>query len=81
MKTGSTKWLRTQGTRCADFHWQNGYGIFPTSPSRRPAVDKQIDGQKEPHQLVTFQDEYRRLLAKYEVEFDERFVFDQDVIG
>ena len=76
IKTGSSKWLKTKGTRYADFHWQGGYGIFSISPSHRPALEEYIGSQAEHHRKVTFQEEYRRLLSRYEIAFDERYVWD-----
>ena len=76
IKTGSSKWLKTHAARYADFHWQSGYGIFSISPSHRPALEKYIAGQAEHHRVVTFQEEYRRLLEKYGVQFDERYEWD-----
>lgn len=76
IKTGSSKWLKTRGPRYAGFRWQNGYGIFSASPAHRAALETYLANQAEHHRKVTFQDEYRRLLAKYEVAFDERYVWD-----
>jgi len=76
IKTGTSKWIKTQGSKYAGFHWQAGYGMFSISPSHRPAVEKYLDGQKEHHRKVTFQDEFRKLLRKYEITFDERYVWD-----
>jgi REP element-mobilizing transposase RayT len=76
IKTGSSKWLKTKGARYTNFHWQGGYGIFSISPSHRPALEVYIATQAEHHRVVTFQEEYRRLLEKYEVPFDERYVWD-----
>jgi len=64
IKTGSSKWLKTKGPRFAGFHWQRGYGIFSVSPSHRPALEAYISNQADHHRRVTFQEEYRRLLAK-----------------
>ena len=64
------------GQRYSNFHWQGGYGIFSISPSHRPALERYLDNQREHHKEVTFQDEFRRLLKKYEIEFDERYVWD-----
>ncbi len=50
--------------------------MFSISPSHRESVERYIDGQKEHHCQVSFQDEYRRLLKKYEIEFDERYGWD-----
>lgn len=76
IKTSSTKWLKTKGRNYAKFHWQGGYGIFSVSPSHRAALENYIANQAEHHQKVTFQEEYRRLLANYEVPFDERYIWD-----
>ena len=76
IKTGSSKWLKTKGAKYANFHWQGGYGIFSISPSHRLALEEYIGKQSEHHRKVTFQEEYRRLLSRYEVAFDERYVWD-----
>ncbi len=76
MKKGSSKWIKTRGPRYRRFHWQSGYGAFSISPSHRPALERYFAGQREHHERVTFQDEYRRLLKKYEIEYDERYVWD-----
>ena len=76
IKTGTSKWLKSKGTQYADFHWQSGYGIFSISPAHRPVLEAYIANQTEHHRKVTFQDEYRRLLNKYGIEHDERYVWD-----
>jgi len=76
VKTGSSRWLKTKAARYARFHWQSGYGIFSISPSHRQALEKYIGNQKEHHRKATFQEEFRRLLHKYGVPFDERYVWD-----
>ena len=76
IKTGSAKWLKTKATQYADFHWQSGYGIFSISPTHRPALEQYIANQAGHHRIVTFQEEYRRLLEKYGIQFDERYVSD-----
>ncbi len=76
IKTGSSKWLKTKSPRYGDFHWQSGYGIFSISPTHRPAVEQYIGNQAEHHRKVTFQEEYRQILNKYGIQFDERYVWD-----
>jgi REP element-mobilizing transposase RayT len=76
VKTGSTNWLKAKATRYDGFHWQGGYGIFSISPSHRQALERYLGNQKEHHRKVTFQEEFRRLLNKYGVPFDERYVWD-----
>lgn len=76
IKTGSSKWLKTKAERYVQFHWQSGYGIFSVSPSHRAALERYIADQAEHHRVVTFQEEYRRLLKKYGIQYDERYVWD-----
>lgn len=76
IKTGSSKWVKTKGAGYLGFHGQGGYGIFSISPSHRAALEQYISGQAEHHRMVTFQEEYRRLLQKYGVAHDERYVWD-----
>jgi putative transposase len=76
IKTGSSKWIKTVDRRYDEFHWQSGYGMFSISPSHRESVEKYIDDQKEHHRQISFQDEYRRLLKKYGIAFDEQYVWD-----
>jgi REP element-mobilizing transposase RayT len=76
LKRESSKWLKTKGKELTEFHWQDGYGAFSISPGHVEPLRKYIAKQEEHHKTVTFQDEYRRLLRKYGVEYDERYVWD-----
>jgi putative transposase len=76
LKRESSKWVKTKSNALADFHWQNGYGAFSLSPAHVEAVQQYIETQEEHHRTVTFQDEFRKLLAKYHLEWDERYVWD-----
>jgi REP element-mobilizing transposase RayT len=76
VKTSSSKWLKTQGPEFAEFHWQSGYGAFSVGQSGAKAAIRYIQNQFEHHHQMTFQDEYRGLLHRYEVPFDERYVWD-----
>ena len=76
VKTGSSKWIKTLGTDYARFHWQNGYGAFSVSASRLEAVKRYVLNQEKHHRTISFQDEFRRLLKEYNVEYDERYVWD-----
>jgi len=72
----SSKWIKTKDVRCAGFAWQNGYGIFSMGQSQLTALRDYIANQAEHHRQRTFEDEFRELLARYRVEYDERFVWD-----
>lgn len=76
IKTGATKWIHDKFPRLGGFHWQAGYGAFSISPSHKPVVIRYIASQQEHHRKVSFQDEYRRLLEKYAIPYDERYVWD-----
>ena len=76
VKRGSSLWLKTKSTALSDFAWQNGYGIFSVGFSQLESVRDYIAGQEEHHRKVSFQDEFRQLLRRYEIEFDERYVWD-----
>lgn len=76
IKTSSSKWIKTRGDRYADFAWQNGYGAFSIGQSQLDDLRHYIANQREHHRRMTFQDEFRQLLAKYAVDFDERYVWD-----
>jgi REP element-mobilizing transposase RayT len=75
VKRGSSLWLKTKSPDLADFAWQNGYGIFSIGFSQIDAVRDYIAGQEEHHRKVSFQDEFRQLLRRYEIELDERYVW------
>lgn len=76
VKTSSSKWIKTKGHEFAEFHWQSGYGAFSVSQSDADAVVAYIRDQARHHQKMTFQDEYRRLLERYQIAFDEKYVWD-----
>lgn len=76
VKRGSSLWLKTKSQDLKDFAWQNGYGIFSIGFSQIEVVRDYIAGQEEHHRTVSFQDEFRQLLRRYEIEFDERYVWD-----
>jgi putative transposase len=76
LKRGGTDWLRQRSTRYAGFHWQSGYGIFSVSESSADQVRSYIQHQREHHRVRTFEEEYRALLDKHKVEYDERYVWE-----
>jgi putative transposase len=76
LKRGSTVWLKTQSPALSEFAWQNGYGVFSIGQSQVEDVRAYIAGQEEHHRKISFQEEFRRLLQRYEIAFDERYVWD-----
>ena len=76
IKSHSSSWIKTKDERYSKFYWQNGYGAFSVNPSEIEIVRKYILGQAEHHKKISFQDEYRAFLKKYNVDYDERYVWD-----
>jgi putative transposase len=76
LKSHSSKWIKTKGSAYANFYWQDGYGAFSVNPSQVDTVVAYIDRQFEHHSKKTFQDEYRSFLKKYNVEYDEKYVWE-----
>lgn len=76
LKQGSTLWLREQHPLLRTFHWQSGYGAFSVSQSTVPEVVTYIRNQQEHHRDKSFQDEFRAMLKRYEIEWDEKYVWD-----
>ncbi len=76
VKRGSSLWIKTKRADVQEFSWQNGFGIFSIGFSQVPAVKRYIVGQEEHHKTITYQDEFRTLLKRYEIEYDERYVWD-----
>jgi REP element-mobilizing transposase RayT len=76
IKSGSSKWMKGKGPRWAGFYWQAGYGAFSIGEPGVEALRRYIANQKERHRRRSFQEEYRQFLETYQIEYDERYVWD-----
>ena len=76
IKVSSTNFINEKKFLNAPFNWQEGYGCFSYSKSQRDAVVNYITDQKEHHKKKSFREEYLGFLKKFEVEFDEKYVFE-----
>lgn len=76
IKSNSSKWIKTKGSEFKDFYWQNGYGAFSVNPTEIEIVKKYIINQKEHHQKRSFQEEYLAFLNKYNIEYDEKYLWE-----
>lgn len=74
IKTGSSKWMKAKIPPVPGFAWQNGYGVFSVSEDQLAAVRKYIEGQPEHHAKMTFEEEFRELLKRYRVMYDDRYI-------
>ena len=74
LKTNSSLWLhRERDATHRSFAWQSGYGAFSVSHSARQAVMDYIARQAEHHRRMDFSQEFKTLLRRHGVEYDERF--------
>ena len=76
VKRSTSKWIKIQGTGFTKFHWQNGYGTFSIGLSGVEEVKVYIDNQADHHRVRSFEEKFRSFLKRYEIEFDERYVWD-----
>ncbi len=76
IKTASSQFIREQRYTPFQFSWQNGYGAFTYAHSQIDRVCKYIQNQEQHHQKKKFKDEYLEFLAKFDVEFEEDYLFD-----
>ncbi len=76
LKASTSKHINEQKDLPAKFHWQDGYGAFTVSRSKTDAVAIYIDRQVEHHSQLTFQDEYLKMLADHEVEYDPKYLWE-----
>ena len=76
VKKCSSKWVKTVGPDYGKFYWQNGYGAFSIGFSGKTTAINYIKNQKEHHRNKTFQEEVLEFLNKYQVNYDERYLWD-----
>lgn len=75
IKTVSTNHINEQKRVAGRFHWQTGFGAFSYSRSQLDDVIRYIENQEQHHAKKSFQDEYLEFLQKFNVPYDERYVF------
>ncbi|HEY1378762.1 MAG TPA: IS200/IS605 family transposase [Gemmataceae bacterium] len=76
IKCNSSGWIHKTFPAHREFAWQSGYGAFSVSRSHRDPVKRYIETQAEHHKTLSFQDEFRALLRRHGLEWDERHVWD-----
>ncbi|MGE5357333.1 MAG: IS200/IS605 family transposase [Deltaproteobacteria bacterium] len=75
VKQFSSKWVNNCKFFDGKFEWQEGYGAFSYSKSNLKNVIKYIENQEKHHNKKTFINEYKEMLEKNEVEFNEEYIF------
>ena len=76
IKNNSTNFINDQKLVKGKFAWQEGYGAFSYSHSHTDSVFNYIANQEEHHQNKTFKQEYLEFLQKFDVTFDEKYLFE-----
>jgi REP element-mobilizing transposase RayT len=76
LKAGSSKWLKDQSPDYRGFEWQDGFGAFSLGMSQKAGAVDYLQRQQEKHRVLTFEDEVRGFFDAYEIEYDERYVWD-----
>lgn len=77
VKASSSKWVNDNKYCKGRFEWQSGYGAFSYAKSQLPDVIRYIENQKQHHSNISFLDEYKLFLKKFEVEYDEKYLFNE----
>ena len=71
----SSKFVKTLGPQYRNFYWQRGYAMFSVSPTHLSDAEKYVRNQEEHHRTKTIQDEFREFLERYNIEYDEQYVW------
>jgi REP element-mobilizing transposase RayT len=75
LKMNSTNWINDRKFLKTKFEWQEGFGAFTYSKSQAEMVCKYILNQENHHKKMTFEEEYKKLLEKFGVEYDTKYLF------
>ncbi|GGE35554.1 IS200/IS605 family transposase [Psychroflexus planctonicus] len=75
IKANSSKWINEKGLVLGKFQWQGGFGAFSYAQSQLDTVIKYINNQEKHHKVKTFKDEYTEFLEKFEIDYDEKYLF------
>jgi REP element-mobilizing transposase RayT len=76
VKKSSNDFIKENKLTKFKFNWQEGYGAFSYSHSQIDNVIKYVMNQKEHHRKITFKEEYIDFLKKFEIEHDEKYLFE-----
>jgi putative transposase len=76
IKSNSSSWIHGTFAKLREFQWQTGYGAFAVSYSGLDAVKAYLSNQEAHHTKMSYQDEFRGLLTRHGISWDERYVWD-----
>ncbi len=75
VKGESSEWINSNRLSRTRFNWQEGYGAFSYEKNKLEIVVNYIQNQEEHHKKKTFLEEYKQFLEKFEVVYDDRYIF------
>lgn len=76
IKNNSSNFINDRKWIPNKFDWQNGYGVFSYGHSQIEQVYNYILNQERHHHKKTFREEYIEFLGKFEIEYDEKYLFE-----
>jgi REP element-mobilizing transposase RayT len=76
IKSSSSKWINQNNWYLGKFKWQNRFGVFSYSRSQIDLVVNYILNQHEHHRNKSFKVEYLEMLKKFEIKYDDEYLFD-----
>ncbi len=76
IKRSSSRWLKLLNNNYRNFEWQAGYGAFSVSSSVLGKTERYINDQREHHKKIDFRKEYILLLEKYDIQYDEKYLWE-----
>jgi putative transposase len=76
VKNNSSNFINENKFVKGKFEWQEGYGAFSYSHSQLDNVYQYILNQEEHHRKISFKQEYISFLKKFEIEYEEKYLFD-----
>lgn len=81
VKSKSSEFINKERLIAEKFNWQEGYGAFSYSQSQVHDVIEYVLNQPEHHKKKTFKEEYLEFLKKFEVSYEEKYLFNWVGIG
>ena len=76
IKNNATNFIKNSNFIKGEFAWQEGFGAFSYSQSHIDNVYQYILNQEEHHRESTFREEYLEFLERFEIEYDEKYLFE-----
>ena len=76
IKVESNDFIKNKRWAKGNFNWQEGYGVFSYGHSQINAVCRYVLNQEQHHKKKTFKEEYQEFLRKFEVPFEEKYLFE-----